>query len=42
MLGANGVEKVIEVELNAEERKMLDASVNHVKELCAQVDGLIK
>ncbi len=42
MLGGNGIEKVIEVELNAEERKMLDASVNHVKELCAQVDGLIK
>ena len=33
ILGAGGVEKVIEVELNAEERKMLNGSVQHVKEL---------
>ena len=33
MLGGNGVEKVIEVELNADERKMFESSVSHVKEL---------
>ncbi len=37
MLGGNGVEKVIEVDLNASERAMLDASVTHVKELVASV-----
>jgi malate/lactate dehydrogenase len=29
------VEKVIEVELEAREKEMLDASVQHVKDLCA-------
>ena len=38
VLGRNGVEKVVEVELNAEERTMFDTSVAHVKELCAWVD----
>ena len=38
MLGRNGVEKVIEVELDAEERKLLDASVAHVKELVDVAD----
>ena len=33
MLGKNGVEKVIEIELTPEERKQLDSSVAHVKEL---------
>jgi malate dehydrogenase len=33
ILGTNGVEKVIEVELDAEEKKMFDTSVQHVKEL---------
>jgi len=33
MLGQKGVEKVVEVELDADERKMLDSSVAHVKEL---------
>jgi len=42
MLGANGVEKVIEVELDAEERKLLDSSVAHVKELVAVADGFLK
>ena len=37
MLGGNGVEKVIEVDLNASERAMFDASVTHVKELVASV-----
>jgi malate dehydrogenase len=33
LLGTKGVEKVIEVELDDEERKMFNASVEHVKEL---------
>ncbi|MFQ6048523.1 MAG: malate dehydrogenase, partial [Phycisphaerae bacterium] len=41
LLGAGGVEKVIEIELNAEERSMFEASVAHVKELCAVVDKLL-
>ena len=42
VLGANGVEKVIEVELDAGERKMLDSSVAHVKELVGVADGFLK
>ena len=41
MLGANGVEKVIEVELTDAERKLFQASVAHVKDLVAQVDKLL-
>jgi malate dehydrogenase len=41
MLGANGVEKVIEVELDPEERKMLDSSVAHVKELAGIADKFL-
>jgi malate dehydrogenase len=37
VLGAGGVEKVIEVEMNAEERKMFDASVQHVRALVEQI-----
>jgi malate dehydrogenase len=37
VLGAGGVERIIEVELNAEERKMFDASVEHVKTLVEQI-----
>ncbi|MCB9849080.1 MAG: malate dehydrogenase [Phycisphaerales bacterium] len=33
MLGANGVEKVIEVDLNGDERALFDTSVSHVREL---------
>ncbi len=33
VLGRNGVEKVIEIELVGDERKMFDTSVSHVKEL---------
>ncbi len=33
VLGSAGVEKVIEVELTGDERRMFDASVGHVKEL---------
>jgi len=32
-IGAAGVEKVVEVELNAAEKKLLEESVSHVREL---------
>lgn len=38
MLGKNGVEKVIEVELDGDERKLMDSSVAHVKELVGVAD----
>jgi len=41
VLGANGVEKVIEVELDASERDMFSASVAHVKELAGIADGFL-
>jgi malate dehydrogenase len=37
VLGAGGVERIIEVELGSEERKMFDASVEHVKTLVEQI-----
>lgn len=39
IIGKNGVEKIIEIELNAEEQKMLDNSVNAVKSLVELIDG---
>ena len=41
MLGRNGVEKIIEVELDAHERELLDTSVEHVKELVGIADGFL-
>ncbi len=41
MLGKNGVEKVIEVELDAKEREMFTSSVSHVKELVGIADGFL-
>ena len=38
VLGANGVEKVSEVELDADERKLFDASVEHVRTLVKQIE----
>jgi malate dehydrogenase len=40
VLGANGVEQVIEVELTADEKKLLDASAAHVAELVDVVKNL--
>ena len=40
VLGAGGVERVIEIELDAEERAMFDHSVAAVRELNAVADGL--
>lgn len=41
MLGRNGVEKVIEIELDGTERKMFDTSVSHVKELVQVAQGFM-
>ncbi len=41
VLGRNGVEEVIELPLNAEERAMFDTSASHVKELVAQTRKLL-
>jgi malate dehydrogenase len=41
MLGANGVERVIEVELDAGERRLFETSVSHVKELVKIADGFL-
>jgi malate dehydrogenase len=37
VLGAGGVERIVELELNADEQKMFDASVEHVKSLIGQI-----
>ena len=42
MLGAGGVEKVIEVELSDNERKLLQSSVAHDKELAGIAEGFLK
>jgi malate dehydrogenase len=41
VLGKNGVEKVIEVELNPDERAMLDTSIKAVKELSGVADKFL-
>ncbi len=41
ILGAAGVEKIIELKLTTDEQKMLDASVGRVKDLVAKVDTMI-
>jgi malate dehydrogenase len=41
MLGADGVEKVISLDLNEAERSQLKASVDHVKELVSAVETMI-
>jgi malate dehydrogenase len=38
VLGAGGLERVIEVEMDADERKQFDASVEHVKTLVEQIE----
>jgi malate dehydrogenase len=37
VLGAGGVERVIEVEMDADERKLFDASLEHVRSLVEQI-----
>jgi malate dehydrogenase len=41
VLGKSGVEKIVELKLNAEEKAEFDKSVSHVKELTAKVDQLL-
>ena len=40
LLGAGGMEKVLEIDLNNEEKKLFEVSVEHVKELVNVVRGL--
>ncbi len=37
VLGAGGVERIVEVELDGDERKLFDASVDHVRKLVAEI-----
>ncbi len=41
ILGRNGLEKVVELKLNPDERAEFEKSVSHVKELAAKVDQLL-
>ena len=41
VLGTAGVEKVVEVEFSADERKMFESSVQHVKELVALAEKFL-
>lgn len=40
VLGKDGVEKIIEVALNEEEKRAFDATVSHVKSLVAALEGI--
>jgi len=40
VLGAAGVERVIEIELDAQEKKLMDQSISHVKELVEVVNKM--
>jgi len=41
ILGTDGVERIIEVELDAKEREMFGESVSHVKELCKTTEKFL-
>lgn len=41
LLGAGGVEKVLELKLTDQERAAFGQSIEHVKQLCAKVDDLL-
>jgi malate dehydrogenase len=38
VLGAGGVERILELELDPEERKLFDASVDHVRKLVSEIE----
>jgi malate dehydrogenase len=40
LLGSKGVERVFELNLSPEEKAAFKVSIEHVKELCGQVDKL--
>ncbi len=41
IIGTNGVERIVELELNQSENKELQVSVEHVRQLVAKVDALL-
>lgn len=41
VLSSRGVEKVVEIELTAQEKELLKVSVGQVKELCKEVDAIL-
>jgi malate dehydrogenase len=41
VLGKNGVEKVIELDLNESEKNQFEKSLDHVKQLAAKIDKLL-
>jgi malate dehydrogenase len=41
ILGQNGVEKVIELDLNKSEKEQFQKSLEHVKQLAVKVDKLL-
>ena len=40
VLGSNGIEKVIELDLNSEEKELLEESRKHVKEVMSVLENL--
>jgi malate dehydrogenase len=42
VIGAKGVEKIVEIALNPDEKAMFDKSVNAVKDLCNVAAGMLK
>ena len=40
VLGKGGIEKIIELDLNDEEKAMVENSANHVKEVMAVLDNM--
>ena len=42
ILGKNGIEKVVEIDLTAEEKAALEKSANAVRKTCAEADELLK
>ncbi len=42
VIGKDGVEKIVEIKLNADEKAMLDKSVSAVKTLCDVATGILK
>ncbi|MZG31085.1 MAG: malate dehydrogenase, partial [Nitrospinae bacterium] len=42
MMGANGIEKIIELNLSDEEKAALDISAQDVKKTCDEIDSILK
>jgi malate dehydrogenase len=41
ILGAGGVEKIIEIDLHSADRKAFDESLNHVKDIVQAMDRVL-